>query len=98
MTWGALNHPNVLPLLGVMVTEDRFAMVSEWMMNGNINQFVMAHRDVNRFELVSSPSKLLRSPFVIDGRIAPIVERRRKGFDLHARSGDDPRRSQRGAS
>ena len=40
MTWKSLNHLNMLPLLGVMVTEDRFAMVSEWMMNGNINQFV----------------------------------------------------------
>jgi len=29
-----------------------FAMVSEWMTNGNINEFVKAHRDVNRFELV----------------------------------------------
>ena len=59
VTWKALNHPNVLTLLGVTVTEDRFAMVSEWMIYGNINQFVTTHRDVNRFELVSSLSKLL---------------------------------------
>ena len=91
MTWKALNHPNVLTLLGVMVTEDRFAMVSEWMIHGNINQFVTTHRDANRFELVSSPSKLMRSPFVLDGWVAPIVERRREGLDLHARPGDDPR-------
>ena len=98
MTWKALNHPNVLTLLGVMVTEDRFAMVSEWMTYGNINQFMSTHRDANRFELVSSPSKLLPSPFVLDGLVASIVERRRKGPDLHARSGDDPRRSQGGTS
>jgi len=95
VTWKALNHPNVLPLLGVMVTENRFAMVSEWMIHGNINQFVTAHRDANRFELVSSPSELLRSPFVIDCYMAPTVERRCEGF---ARSGDDPRGSQGGAS
>jgi len=71
VTWKALNHPNVLPLLGVMVTEDRFAMVSEWITNGNINQFVTAHRDANRFELVGFPSKLLRFPFVIDRCVAP---------------------------
>jgi len=70
VTWKALNHPNVLPLLGVMVTEDRFAMVSEWMTNGNINQFVAAHRDANRFELVGSPSGLPQSPFVVDGYVA----------------------------
>lgn len=52
MTWKALRHPNVLPLLGVMMTETQFAMVSEWMTNGNIRQFVEAHQDVNRFELV----------------------------------------------
>ena len=32
-------------------------MVSEWMLNGNINQFVAARRDANRFELVSPPFK-----------------------------------------
>ena len=59
VTWKAPRHPNVLPLIGVMMAEDRFAMVSEWMTNGNINQFVTAHRDVNRFELVSPPFKFL---------------------------------------
>ena len=49
--WKTLQHPNVLPLLGVMVGT-QLAMVSEWMMNGNINEFVRAHPDVNRLELV----------------------------------------------
>ena len=53
MSWKALQHPNVLPLIGVIMTETEFAMVSEWMSNGNINQFVKEHRDANRFELVS---------------------------------------------
>ena len=57
--WKALHHPNVLPLLGVIMTEDRFGMVSEWMTNGNINRFVMANPDANRFELVSFPIKIL---------------------------------------
>jgi len=30
----------------------QFAMASEWMVNGNINEFIKAHRDANRFELV----------------------------------------------
>ena len=98
MTWKALDHPNVLTLLGVMVTEERFAMVSEWMTYGNINRFVTTHRDANRFELVSFPSKLLQSLFVVDGRVAPIAERRCEGLDLYARSGDDPRGSQGGGS
>ena len=32
----------------------QFVMVSEWMTNGNITQFVKVHTDVDRFELVSS--------------------------------------------
>ena len=52
MTWTALHHPNVLPLLGITMGNNQFAMVSEWMVNGNINEFVKAHKEVNRFELV----------------------------------------------
>ena len=84
MVWKSLHHPNVLPLLGVMMTEGRFAMVSEWMINGNISQFVRARPDANRFELVSSRLKLSWSPSVIDGRVAPVVGRRREGVNLRA--------------
>ena len=37
------------------MTETEFAMVSAWMPNGNINQFVREHQDANRFELVGFP-------------------------------------------
>jgi len=50
--WKALYHPNVLPMLGVTMTETRFVMVSEWMENGDITEFVKTHTDVNRPELV----------------------------------------------
>ena len=53
------------------MTEGRFAMVSEWMTNGNINHFVGGNRDVNRFELVSPPFKLLHSLPAIDDYPAP---------------------------
>lgn len=53
MTWKSLRHQNVLLLLGVTMANNQFAMVSEWMVNGNINEYVEAHKDVNRFELVS---------------------------------------------
>ena len=32
--------------------DHRLVMVSEWMANGNIKEFIEVHRDVNRFELV----------------------------------------------
>ena len=53
--WKFLQHPNVLPLVGVTMSKTRFAMVSDWMKNGNINEFVKGYPEVNRFVLVSSP-------------------------------------------
>ena len=47
-----LRHPNILPLLGVTMSENRFVMVSEWMAKGNINDFVKADPDTDRFGLV----------------------------------------------
>ena len=57
ITWKFLTHQNVLPFLGVPKNRTRFkfAMVSEWMVNGTINEFVNARTDVNRFKLVRSP-------------------------------------------
>ncbi|KAF9646803.1 kinase-like protein [Thelephora ganbajun] len=52
VTWKTLHHPNVLPLLGVTMGKNHFAMASEWMVNGNINEFIRANRDTNRFELL----------------------------------------------
>jgi hypothetical protein len=55
MAWNTLDHPNVLPLLGVMMDGQQLVMVSEWMANGNINQFTKAHKDADRHQLVGSP-------------------------------------------
>jgi len=57
ITWKALRHPNVLPLLGVVISEKKFAMVSEWMTNGNTKEFVAARQDVNRLELLVDVAK-----------------------------------------
>jgi len=56
--WRTFQHPNVLPLIGVMMTETQFAMVSDWMENGNINDFVKANPSVNRLELVGCSFKV----------------------------------------
>lgn len=50
--WKHLKHPNVLPLLGATVSGYQFAMVSEWMENGNINEFIKRDRQANAIELV----------------------------------------------
>ena len=58
MTWKSLRHPNILPLIGVTMSETKFAMVSDWVVNGNINEFVKAHPDANRFKLVGFSFKI----------------------------------------
>ena len=63
MTWKTLNHPNVLPLLGVKMEDQQFIMVSEWMENGDINEFIKAHNDVNRFKLVGVVPAICHAPF-----------------------------------
>ena len=50
--WKTLRHQNVLPMLGVTMGNYHFAMASEWMDNGNINEYITAHWNANRFELV----------------------------------------------
>ena len=52
LAWKSLRHQNVLSLLGVMMVENQLTMISEWMVNGNINEFIRANRDANRFGLV----------------------------------------------
>lgn len=44
------------------MTKTEFAMVSEWMVNGNINEFVKTHPGENRLRLVSFPVEVLSSP------------------------------------
>ena len=50
--WKSLRHPNVLPLLGVDMDETRFVTVSEWMVHGDIHEFMRANVDADRLELV----------------------------------------------
>ena len=59
MAWKALRHPNVLPLLGATMAEGRFVMVSDWMVNGNIKEFVQSNADADRLKLVRFSSRVL---------------------------------------
>lgn len=52
MTWRALRHQNLLPLLGVTMTENLLVVVSEWMARGNIMEFVKANVNADRARLV----------------------------------------------
>ena len=79
------------------MTGTQFAMVSRWMANGNIKEFVKTRREVNRFELVRPRSGFRdpRSPLTI---VTSPVGRCHSGLDLPARPGDGARGPQRGGS
>lgn len=49
--WDRRSHPNILPLIGV--SNRKFTMVSEWMENGNIREYISTHPEVNRPSVVS---------------------------------------------
>ena len=53
VAWRHLRHPHILPLIGVNLERHKFAMVSEWMDHGDINEFIGNHQGVNRVQLVS---------------------------------------------
>ena len=50
------------------MSETLFAMISDWMANGNINDFVKAHPDANRLELVCSLLKVSPSSLQVYSR------------------------------
>ena len=71
------------------MSNNQFAMVSEWMVNGTINEFVKTHRDVNRFKLVQSRSYHILHLSLM--KSFPTARRRRSGVGVYAQPGDDTR-------
>ena len=96
VTWKTLCHPNVLPLVGVTMEEKLFAMVSEWMVGGNINEFVEAHRDANRFELVGFYSNNWPHLSLMKSLLA--ARRCHPGVAVYAWRGDDTWGPERGTN
>ena len=58
MTWKILRHENVLSLIGATMSGAQFIMVSDWMVHGNIKDFVKNHPDANPLELVGFSSNV----------------------------------------
>ena len=50
MIWKRLRHPNVVPFIGV--TSEPLQIVSEWMPNGTLTDYVEKNPDANRIDLV----------------------------------------------
>ncbi|CAE6465225.1 unnamed protein product [Rhizoctonia solani] len=51
--WSKCKHPNILELSGVALYRDQIAMISPWMGNGNVNQFLARHPRFDRYWLCS---------------------------------------------
>ena len=54
LIWKRLSHPNILPLLGVSVSKSPqyFRIISEWMPNGNVMEYIKSDPQTNRLRLV----------------------------------------------
>lgn len=61
ITRGYLDHPNIHPFIGaMMVTEpghEKYEVISEFMENGEIGEFIEKNRGMNRLELVCFESR-----------------------------------------
>ena len=50
--WKRLTHKNVLPFLGISTDFAEFCLISPWMKNGTIMEYVRDHSQANPLELV----------------------------------------------
>ena len=75
--WSTLRHPNILPLLGVTITETRLVVVLEWMERGNINEFTKANAKADRLGLVRLLFMVHLPSLITDDCVITIAWRRR---------------------
>ena len=50
--WSKTRHENVQELLGIVTFEGQIGMVSDWMPNGNLQQYIQKNPSVERYPLV----------------------------------------------
>ncbi|KAF8597273.1 kinase-like protein, partial [Ceratobasidium sp. AG-I] len=53
-TWSKLRHTNILDILGLAVfRNDKLAMISPWMRNGNVMQYIARHPGLDKYSMVA---------------------------------------------
>ncbi|KAJ7583592.1 kinase-like domain-containing protein [Mycena floridula] len=79
--WRQLDHPNVLPFLGVSleVFAPSFCLVSPWMSNGNLREYVQLHPDFNRLNAIRDIASGMQ---YLHGHIPPIVHADIRGHNV----------------
>lgn len=53
--WRRLQHPNVLPLIGICTLDSVTYMVSPWMSKGNAFNYIKSNPEIDRLLLVCRP-------------------------------------------
>lgn len=51
--WKRLQHPNVVPFLGILSDMPPFELVHDWMEHGSITEYVKKNPTVDQIDLVS---------------------------------------------
>ncbi|KAF7354927.1 Protein kinase domain-containing protein [Mycena sanguinolenta] len=76
LIWRQLSHPNLLPFFGMYVLEYRLCLISPWMDNGNLKDFLNNESSgTNRVSLmvdVARGLEYLHSQDVVHGDLKPV--------------------------
>ncbi|KAF8600104.1 kinase-like protein [Ceratobasidium sp. AG-I] len=70
--WSKAKHPNVQELMGITMFQERLGMVSLWMENGNLQEYVRKYPEVDRYELVASGVSYLHGIDMVHGDIKAL--------------------------
>ncbi|KAJ7146960.1 kinase-like domain-containing protein, partial [Mycena epipterygia] len=82
LSWGQLNHPNILPFLGVNAQIDTprsFCLISPWQDNGNVMSFLEKNPDFDRLKAAIDTAEGMRYLHELD---PPIVHADIRGVGL----------------
>ncbi|GAB1525531.1 hypothetical protein RhiTH_008694 [Rhizoctonia solani] len=71
--WSFLNHENVLPLLGLCVVNNELGMVSEFMPNGTIQEYIRNNPGVDRYQLLNVVVDANGVPKLTDFGLAQMI-------------------------
>lgn len=55
--WKRIPHPNIVPFLGVSKAPAPISMVSEWMPNGNVREYIAKNPEMSRLQLLLDISR-----------------------------------------
>ena len=55
ITWKRLEHPNIVPLLGINTTPSPPQLISDWIPGGNLTEYIRNNPGADRLGLVGTP-------------------------------------------